>query len=45
MINNQSNQVSLKKRDIKASTRVYQLSKQGLEKSNTVEDKELEQQE
>jgi hypothetical protein len=32
----QSNQVSYNKRDIKASNKVYLLSKQGLAKSNTV---------
>ena len=39
----QSNQVSYKKCDSKASTKGYLLSKQGLAKSKTFEEKELEQ--
>ena len=39
----QSNQVSYKKRESKATTKGYLLSKQGLAKSKTFEEKDLEQ--
>jgi len=39
----QSNQVSYKKHESKATTKGYLLSKQGLAKSKTFEEKELEQ--